>query len=90
MIIKNKFENKCTECKRVIKIGTEVEWEFGIGIRHLKCPKLRNYSYEKLLILKKCQECKVKLEGDVFISDNNRLCMKCWENTFTYKGGYFG
>ena len=67
-----------------VEIDQAVEWITAAQ------PKLRNYSYEKLLTLKKCQECKVKLEGDVFISDNNRLCMKCWENTFTYKGGYFG
>lgn len=86
MIIKNKYENKCIECNRTIKIGTDVDWEKDVGIKHIKCPKLKNYSYIKLLKLKKCQECKVKLEGDTFISDSNRLCMKCWENTFTKRG----
>lgn len=79
--ITNKYENKCTECSKTIAVGTEVDWEKGNGIRHTKCPKLRNYSYKKLLTLKKCQECKRLLSGDTYISDMNRLCEACWHKT---------
>lgn len=83
MIIANKYENRCNICNRNIPIGTQVNWEKGVGISHVKCPKLRNYSYKKLLTLKKCQECKRDLKGDIYISDMNRLCEKCWEMTLS-------
>ena len=81
MRITNKYENKCENCTKTIEVGTEVEWEKGNGIRHIKCPKLRNYSYKKLLTLTKCQECKRLLSGDTYISDMNRLCENCWHKT---------
>ena len=81
MLIQNRYENKCIECSKVIAVDTKVDWEKGIGIKHIKCPKLRNYSDKKLLALKKCQECKTVLKGDVYISDMNRLCENCWHKT---------
>ncbi len=87
MIINTKYDNNCIKCSKLITVGTKVEWEKGNGISHIKCPKIRNYSYKKLHTLKKCQNCKRDLKGDIYISDMNRLCEKCWEDTFELGGG---
>ena len=88
MLITNKYENNCTKCSRIIPIDEQVEWKKGTGIAHVKCPskigELRSYSYKKVRLLKKCQQCKTDVtKGDKYIYESNRLCKKCWEGNLS-------
>lgn len=39
MVIKAKYEGKCTKCGGRINVGDQIEWERGKGSHHVACPE---------------------------------------------------
>jgi hypothetical protein len=39
MTITARYPGKCNKCGGSIRVGEQIEWEKGVGAKHIKCPE---------------------------------------------------
>lgn len=93
--LKNKYKANCCECGIDIAVEEDVLWKKGIGVKHKVCeaPIIQELdknkkwkddktytSYDKIMAIKECQRCGVKLGTNVdkFVNCDRRVCEDCF------------
>jgi len=93
--LQNKYKGSCVLCGIDLEVGEDVLWKKGQGVKHKVCEEPviseidtsvvwkddKEYTYEKLRLMKKCQRCDVELDNkgnDTWINCGRRVCEDCF------------